>query len=201
MNTAHIRTLTTPDELFRHYDGQHQPQPCHLNIDLNDGEIFCDYDPNIGSGVSADIWHRRILAVDIPCLTADAANKLMAEILPLAQRVLDGSSIDWNGNNHVGTLDADAGKAWMDIVEACEEDQFDSSDTIGYWAVSDWFTGADETRAALNITANTIDEKLAELAAAEVELAKTETECGYGVLDLTDTLAYLTQLRNDLRDE
>lgn len=113
MTTAKIVfTSTATAPLFAHYQGQVQPQPAYVSLDLNTGEIDADYSGEIGNGMPADVWHgvvrRYKIAVD---LTADQVTKLLDDIKPKLQRVLDGSEVVWDGSNWVGELDEDAANA------------------------------------------------------------------------------------------
>jgi hypothetical protein len=197
-----IVKVTEPDELYCKYPGQFQPQPVDLELNTRTGVLSCFYAPETGGATSFDHFHRIILSASIPCLTADVANALMDEVAPLAQRVLDGASEEWDGNNNVGVLTDDAAKAWADIDNLCAT--YDAEEnpriTVAGWDVSDWFAEGDEsTIATLGITADTTDAELDTLATDNVEQAKFGGEVGYGVLDHDATLAYLTQLRDDLR--
>ena len=80
-------------------------------------KLYCD--TRDGDGVPMDIWHHRRLCWTIGALTADAANALMTEVLPLAERVVAGYSPKWNGSNTVGELDDDAQDA--DASDLCAE--------------------------------------------------------------------------------
>jgi hypothetical protein len=197
-----ITRITDPAELFCKYPGQFNAQPVYLELDTRDGQLSCSYNPNIGGGTTFDHHHRLILSAEIPCLTADAANTLMQEVAPLAQRVLDGADERWDGNNSVGVFTDDAANAWEEIGRICEAwsaDQ-DPSLTVSSWDVSDWFNEGDEnTIESLGITADTTDEQLDAMAAEQVELAVNNSAVGYAILDHDATLAYLTSLRDDLR--
>jgi hypothetical protein len=203
MTTVSIKRVTAVDELYCQYPGESGPQPVDLELDTRTGVLSCAYNPNVGGATTFDHRHRLILDARIPCLTAEAANAFMAEVLALAQRVLDGAVQKWDGNNHVGTVTAEARWAWSQIEEICDQalEDGDASDTVCGWSVADWFSeGDDATTQSLGITATTTDEHLAELAAAEVVQAATaRTECGYGVLNAGETMTYLTGLRDGLR--
>ncbi len=149
----------------------------------------------------ARVHHRRTLRWAIPVLTAESANELLDELAPLAARVLAGADVEWDGNNHVGVLDADAQDAADEIAARCErllEEPFYASYTaLGETDAYDWFDCAATTAADLGITAETTDEKLAELAAAEEREVLTAQEPAV----LTGALEYLAGVRDDLRDE
>jgi|GEM_PF-1401384 len=198
--TVNITRIDEPDELFCHYPGQYQPQPCHLALDLEDGELTASYNPEIGSGRPASVYHRRTLWAEIPCLTADAANALLDEVAPTAQRVLDGATIEWNGNNHVGHLTDDAEQAWDALAQRLDPAEFSDSEIVSAWDADDWFggEGREQTLERLNLTADTTDEQITAMAAQETEDAKGISEAGYVIL--RGAGEYLTGLREDLRN-
>jgi hypothetical protein len=87
------------------YPGQQQPQPVFAELDLETGELSTRYNPEIGNGVPMNVWNNRSMRfyfAGIP--TVARANAAMREVAPLAQRVLDGASVVWNGSNYVGRL-------------------------------------------------------------------------------------------------
>lgn len=194
--TVQIRNITDNTELFCWYGGQSEPQACHLNLDLEDGELFCDYNGNIGSGVSAAVYHRRILTIGIPTLTGEAANELMAEVAPIAQRVLDGASIEWNGNNNVGQLSDEAQAAFEELTRVVEDFTSDAPTVDGIYA-ADWYAGMDPAE-ELSLTADTTDEELADM--EEVARADIEANAN-GVVVVQGLDRYLAELRDDLRSQ
>lgn len=203
MTDVKIRRVEAPDELFRHYPGQSGPQPAELSLDIRDGDLACGFNPELGPpyGQTTAVAYGLVLTADIPVLTADAANRLLDEAAPIAQRVLDGADEYWNGDNRVGRLNPAAESAWGELVDLCSVENFDARDMVSGWSVSDWFSeGDDATIAELGLTADTTDARLTEIAAEQVELAKTAGEAGYGVLDPGRTYEYLDRLRDDLRD-
>lgn len=200
--TVTITPVDEIDDLFCKYRGQSGPQPVELSLDIRTGALSCAYDPTIGGGSTFDHYHRLILAERIPCLTAEAANAFMAEVVPLAQLVVDGATVEWDGSNHVGRFTTAAMAAWERITELCDEGAFDDSQTVSWWSVSSWFSEGDAaTVETLGITADTTDEQLEAMAKEQVEIAATNGAAGYNILDDDETLTYLTGLRDELRDE
>ncbi len=201
-----IRKLTEPDELHCWYDGQTSPQPCHLALDLTDGELTAGYNPEVGPpyGTPASVYHGRTLRIKIPCLTADAANRLLNEVAPIAARILSGATIEWDGHNHIGVLDDDAEAAVDELAAACDPESFSEQHLVGTWDAADWYSEeSDEgTAERLGITADTTDAELGRLAAAEAQKATTMVP-GYTVLRGAEShlLAIRDELRLALRDE
>ncbi len=194
-----------PTALFCHYDGEYRAQQCELVLDLTDGEFTCRYNPEIGNGRSAGEYHHLVLVTTIPTLTAAAANALLRELAPKAQRVLDGATVGWNGSNHVGRLDDDAAAAWDEIAAHCnpDGDGWAGEVEIVEYTAAGWYAGAenaDEIATRLGITADTTDAQLAEMAAAETDEATTcNSHIGHVILTGADQ--YLTAIRDDLREQ
>ena len=144
-------------ELFAHYDRQTEPQSCYIELDCQTGLLSASYNAEIGNAVPFSVYHGHDRRYSIPCLVADAANALMSEIAPLAQRVLDGYSSHWDGNNHVARLDDDASKADEAIEAMCDNlDPADGETVVGCDA-SEWLYGWDRLD---EITAGTTDEQI-----------------------------------------
>jgi hypothetical protein len=195
MTTVKITPMTEEDELFCHYSGQYNIQDAVLTLDLEDGELTAQYNPEIGTGIPASVYHGRTRWIPLPGpLTNEAANALLEEAAPLAQRILDGSDIDWDGNNHVATLDADAHQAEEDLVELAGSYD-DPSYLIGEVEAADWFSEGDEPA---GVTADSTDDELATIGAREAAAART---CGAGVTIVAGMVAYLTALRQEKREK
>lgn len=201
-STLHITPLTDEDELFCQYPGR-GTQPCVLTIDLDTGDLSARYDPELSDGARPEsVFNGRTLWVSIPCLTGTAANAFLEEVAaPLAQQILDGAEIEWNGSNHVGVLDADARAAYEVLVDRCDPQNgsWDAVDTVSAWDAVDWFAdeGAEQAGARLGITADTTDEEIAALAKAEAEDALTCSSSA-GRVHLTGAEDYLRQLRDEM---
>jgi hypothetical protein len=165
-----IRKCTEPTELYRHYQGQTDPQGAHIALDLETGTMWADYNAEVGNGVPEDVYHGRTRRYGIPILTGDAANEVMAELVPLAQRILNGSDIDWNDRgNKVATLNDDATAAEAEIdarlgngYEAGPVDAYFSPDQlVGVWDIDGAINGEEATE--YGITPATTDERLTEI--------------------------------------
>ena len=122
MNAAQFQT--TIDEasfegiapVYTKYDSEFQPQPAYIRMD-EDGEIDAWVNGEIGNAVPASIWHGRTLTWRVPSnVRGDALLAFVKEHQPLFERVYLGHEVDWDGRNHVGTLDEDAQEASEAIV-------------------------------------------------------------------------------------
>lgn len=190
--------LTEADDLHCHYGGQYQQQTCHIELNLETGDLTAAYDPEIGGGIPRSVYCRRTLRWSIPSLTATAANTLLAEIEPIAQRVVDGATIEWNGVDHVGRLDADAATAADEIETLCDADRFGPEDLVTEWDAADYFGGGDREEAIeqMGLTADSGDEDLRRMAQ---EARDEAAACGQGYVVLAGIDEWLEDAREDLR--
>lgn len=200
MTTVTITPVTTPDALFCRYPGEHTIQDAYLALDLETGQMWCDYNGEIGDGRPESVFHGRTLRFDIPVLTGDAANTLMAGVTDLAQRILDGAEIVWNGHNHVGQLTDDAAEASGDLADLCDPQNltWDDGQQVQEWTADEWYSVDDieQVIARLGITAYTTDAEITALTEAEEISAREGSNLGWTILTGVDE--YLTGLRDAL---
>lgn len=193
-----IEECAHADELFRHYDGQTERQPCYIELSLRDGVMFADWDSAVGGAVPFSVYHGFDCRWPIPCLTADAANRVMREIAPLASRMLADWEEQWDGNNNVAVLGEDAQAAEEEIRAALglvhgpdfsTREVFDESDLVAVWPPDGVTNGCEA--AEYGITAETTNERLAEI--EQEILSDLEAPGGVAVCHGLD--AYLKELR------
>lgn len=126
-------------ELLHVYPGQQHPQAVHVFLDCRSGRFGAEYDAEIGNAVSFDEYHGHIQTWPIAILAGGAVNAMLAALAPLAQRVLDGYSAEWNGNNMIATFDADASAALDEIADALDDDDdCDNPDRLHWAEAQDW---------------------------------------------------------------
>lgn len=199
--TVTITPCTEPAELHRHYPGQTEPQDCFIALDIRDGHMWADYNPEVGNGVPADVWHGLVRRYDIPPLTAQAANRVMEEIRPLAERIFTDSEEVWDGSNHVARLGDDAVAAEEEILARFGEDPedrqdaWDPADLVSVWDIDGATNGGEAEE--YGITAATTDERLAEIEEQIRHDLAGISDSDVVVLDGVDD--YLEQLRDDQR--
>lgn len=202
MTTLTIDRVEKVDDLFQLYPGRGTVQPCHLALDLDTGEMSCDYDPSVdGSDHPKSVHHGVVLWIPIPCLTADAANALMEAVAPLAERILADSAVEWDGQNNVGVMYEDAAAALAELTARCNpEGDWDDSQLVASIAAADWFAeeGPARVAARLGITAATTDAELAQIVEAEERQAAVIGQYGHTVL--VDADAYLATVRRGLAE-
>lgn len=183
-----------PDALHCHYQDELYAQSCHVELDLRDGELSAGYDPEIGNAVPSSVWHGTVRRWGIPCLTAEAVNTLMRDIAPLAQRVLDGATVEWDGNNNVGVLIEDAGEAEQEILNLLNDPG--DLDRVHEQEASDWWAEGDLPE---GLTAETTDDELTAIVEREERDVATSQSQAYTVLLNADK--FLAARRQEMRDE
>jgi hypothetical protein len=204
--TIRIVKCAAADELYRHYDGQTEAQPVYIELDLRNGTLQADYNSNIGNGVLETVYHGIDRHYSIPILTADAANRVMEEILPYASRIHADWEEVWDGNNHVAELGEDAQAAEEEIRAHLQltpeydiepNQGFDDSDLVTVWDI-DSATNGQET-SEYNITAETTDERLDAIA---IEITNELVDASpSGVIAVPGLHRYLRSLRDDLEEK
>lgn len=167
MTAVKIIRCTNPTELFRHYDGQSQAQPAYIELDVRDGTLLADYAAEVGRGKTPSVFHGFERHYRIPVLTGEAANRVMEEIAPLADRILADWEEVWDGNNKVARLGEDAYAAEAEIMAelGCDDDRYKSrfgpDDLVGQWDIDGAVNGCEVEE--YGITADTDDARLAEI--------------------------------------
>lgn len=207
MTTISVRTLdeSDPAALYRRYPGEEAPQTCFVVLDTESGELSADWNGEVGNARPASVFHGLTLRFRIPVLTATAANRLLAEVAPLAQHVLDDWTVEWDGSNRVGRASTDHGNELVEEIEqACggeypRELSWHIEDMVSEYDAGDWYSAGGDTAAELGITATTTDDELATIAATAESEAATALDYGHTVL--TGALEYLTGVREELREQ
>lgn len=196
-----IVDCTEPTELYRHYDRESKPQDAFIQLDLRAGVMFADWDPEIGNGRPLSVYHGFKRHYRIPLLTAEAANRIMQQIAPLASRILADWEEVWDGNNHVAILGEDALAAEEEIERMLDPSDphatlFDPSDLIAIWDVGTAVNGSEITE--YGISAETSDERLKEIEEEILGDLAAASPSGVAVCHGLDE--YLRGLRNELRE-
>ncbi|MEV4438063.1 hypothetical protein AB0K09_03440 [Streptomyces sp. NPDC049577] len=203
MTEVRIIRCTTPTELFRQYVGQGAPQPVYIELDLREGTLLADYDAEVGGAVPFSVFHNFERRYAIPLLTGAAANRVMEQIAPLAERILADWEEVWDGNNKVACLGEDARAAEEQLRDALglgldasdREDQgFDEADLVAVWDIDGAVTGGEAEE--YDISCDTDDDRLEEIADEIVRDLADVSESGVAVVPGLEE--YLRTVREDL---
>lgn len=206
--TVRIIECTEPAELYRHYDGQSEPQDVYIELDTQNETLSATYNAEIGNAIPFTVHHGLDRRYGIPILTAEAVNRIMHEIAPLADRIIAGTTVEWDGSNNVAILNEDAQAAEEEIEKLLglpsqeygygESNQgFDDSDLVGVWGIDGATNGCEADE--YGITADTTDTRLEEI---EQEILSDLAACNGSAIAVCHGLDdYLKGLRNDLADE
>ncbi|QKW31475.1 hypothetical protein HUT11_35520 (plasmid) [Streptomyces seoulensis] len=203
--TVRIIKCTDPTKLFRHYDGQSEAQPAYIELDLREGTLLADYDAEVGGAIPFSTYHGFERRYSIPVLTGEAANRVMQEIAPLAERILADWVEEWDGNNMVARLGGDALAAEEEIEKMLgnglgsydREHPFAPDDLVTAWDIDGAVNGCEAED--YDIIAETTDERLEEI---EKEILSDLAACGEGSVVVCHGLNdYLRNLRDGLAED
>lgn len=157
-----------------------RPQTPYIELDLTspdkplDIDTYCQID-----GTPISVWHGVVRRYCLSPYTnaEDLTTDINAGVFDeLFQRIVDGSEVEWDGDNHVGRLNEDAREAEEEL-EKLLEDYADGS--IGLWEAGDWLQhNADED---LGVTASSTDEELAKKAKELEDDARAEGAVVVGI--------------------
>jgi hypothetical protein len=184
-----------------HFDDLYLLRPLIL-LDLYTGRLWAAEAPE--DGMTPMRQHRRIHVVMAtpPAMRGDAVNGLLDELIPLAQIVLAGTDIRWDGHNSVGVFDADA-EVVLSQAEALyavrDFGDYRSEADVSEASAADWYGTGDDPY--LGVTADTTDEEIQEIADREDGEAMDSPE---HMVIVVGTYDYLVEHRDDLikaRDE
>lgn len=198
MTDLTITRCAAPAELYRRYQNQSKPQPAYIELDLRTGRLFATYDSEVGGARPFSVRRGFDRRYPTPVLTAAAANRVMEEIRPLAERVLADweETLDARQSNLVAVLGEDAAAAEEEIFKHLG-DGFEDADRVAAWDIDGAVNG--EEAKEFGITADTTDERLAEIAA---EIKSALADCGESDVVVVNGLEeYLEGLRTEAAQE
>ena len=129
LNTAQIDNLSGPLPVYRRYPHQVNPQGAYISLDIRTGAVEAAYNPEIGNAVPSDVWRGLVRRYEIPCDTsASGIGEMIANISDDLRRVLTGSRVAWDGNNHVARTNNDANEA-EGRIEYTLSTEYDTDET------------------------------------------------------------------------
>ncbi|MHA4818764.1 hypothetical protein ACXZ65_30955 [Streptomyces aculeolatus] len=210
MTDVKIIDCADPTELYCHYEGQSETQPAYIELDLRKGTLLADYNAEIGNAIPFSVHHGFNRRYSIPVLTAAAANRVMREIAPLANRILADWDAAWDERrgNMVAELGDDAQAAEAGIQEhlglslgygdhGFESQGFDDDDVVAEWDIDGATNGSEVEE--YGITVDTTDERLGEI---EADITRQLADCGPGSVAVVYGLDdHLKALRDDLAEQ
>ncbi len=199
MSSVDIIECSTPTELFEQYPDELTPQPVYIELDLRAGRMFAEYQGEIGGGVPMGVYHGLRRRYDIPILTAEAANRLLHKLAPLADRVLADWHEHWDGSNHVPVLGEDASDAEEDIGDLAALEGFPERDIVVCWDLDGALNG--EETAEYGITADTSIERLREIADDIIDELASNSLNSSGIAVCPGLTEHLQMLRDGLASE
>ena len=190
-----------PAELACLLPGQYNMQPAYIELDLREGTLLADYWPNVECRIAGAVTDGFERYYPIPALTAEAANVLMEELLPLTEQIVGGWEEEWDGCNRIVSLSPEAHAAQAKILERLgvsadgpECQVYEDGDLVGVWEL-DGVTNGYEVE-EYGITAATTDERLREI---EALILQGMEDCGaYRVNTCAALLPHLQGLRDEL---
>jgi len=107
--------------LWYRYPGQCQAQPAYLEIS-KEGKIHCDWNGEIGNACPVRVWHNIDMRFPISNeLSDDQIEQLIADVQPLADKLLDLTEVDWDGNNHRRKIKGEARDVYDHISHICDD--------------------------------------------------------------------------------
>lgn len=175
--------------LFHKYEQELQEQPAYIELDIRNGSLIADWNPEVGNGAPVDVWYglRRQYRISSD-LTTDEINSLLTELAPIAQRLVDEIEIQTYGlQDRLQFLSDKAESAEEDMTNAC---RFTHTKSSGVFDAGDWLAGTSRKR----IYAETTDEQLLAMAKEYRSDAYFEDATVNGIDE------YLIELRDDLKD-
>ena len=150
--TFNLANLTDPEDrapLYCQYAGQMQPQGAHVYLSQH-GEVSADYRADVGNACrSADEWHHVTLSWSVSPYAKGAilAALLQDKALPLLEAIHAGHSVEWDGYNRRGKLNAHAEAASDALAELLEETfEGDTSNRVSVWDMDEWLFSSNSLR-------------------------------------------------------
>jgi hypothetical protein len=188
-----------PDALYCQYKGQIGAQGTFLFLDLEDGQFTADYEAEIGGAWPANVYHGRAIRFPFPIVpTAAAANDILNEAAPIAQRILDGAEIEWDGNNMVGRLNEDADQAAEELNALAEGWE---GPTVEVYDAGDWFSEGDKPAVTASTTEDELNAIAEEVRTESQSMVSSEGNCMV-IEGLDEWLhTYREEQRQELREE
>lgn len=193
-STSTVTIIYPTESLHYRRHGEHRPQPVVLELDPGAKTLTVRVDHNDRNTTSFAVYHGRVAHWEVPALTRSAAEELLEDVLPLAERAVAGYSTRWNGHNRVGEYEGDAADAMDEISELLERRDWHESDTVQVWDAADYLAPIRrEAAELLGITAQSTD--------ADLERVEEELRAEARPALLEGVMPALEAIRERLQDE
>ena len=167
MTTLSIRRIENDPPahyFYTKFRGQLNPCPVYLYLDLQDGEMYVEAwtgGENSFPSATFNGTLRRWKLGGIP--TPDQAHDLMDELSEKAQRILDGSDVEFVDGDWKGSLTEEAKKIEAEIDGHC---LYRFRGLVVQLDAEDYFYDTDEALEAVGVTAETTDDEIEALTAS-----------------------------------
>lgn len=167
----------------------------YLMVDLDNAVIATDC--WAGAELPTYVRERRAMWFEVPCLVEAAANRLIAEAVPLAQRMVDGYR--FLNEEGVGQLTDDGEAAARELGALVAEHAWTFEDEVASMPAADWFGEEDLPALAkrLGITADSTGDELRGIAAQQEATGAAGWPAG--ALVIVGLFEHLLSIREELR--
>lgn len=137
-----IEPICTDHFLPLYTDWAGQESSAYIALDTRDGEVRLKERAPHETGVTFDEAYGNVRTYRIPNnLTVDGLSRLLADktVLGLLERVYQGSTEEWDGNNFTSTFDSDAEEADETLEHYCGEIDPAHYGSLEPWDAADYF--------------------------------------------------------------
>lgn len=143
--------------LFCQYDGQIQPQPAYITLDLSTGHVDADYFGSVGGGVSMAVCNGIVRRYRVPSdLSTEQVHNIIGGAMPVLQAILLSGRTEWRDGIYKGILTEEG----RELERKLENDHLPSfyyeSEVIT--DLADWLTASGDDSAWLPRHGDSIDD-------------------------------------------
>ena len=109
----------------RYYPQQSKPQKLYLYVDGDEQDFEIKHNPDVGTGVSCEIYTDRTLRFELPnpIYSKKEGFAILRAVETLVEELLKTFEIEWNGQNNCGIWDQElVEKLEKKLAEVCPEE-------------------------------------------------------------------------------
>lgn len=166
--------------------------PAWIVLSLGSADLFAEWTHSSDTAWSAAEHHGHTVRWGVdPAMTGYHLDRLLAQVVPLAERMYAGYTSVWDGSNHVADLTVDAEAAEEEIRQMLEASTYEGSDRIVYTHPSQVSDGTE-------VTAHSTD---AELEAAAQALMAVSDDAELYLYTVQDARKHYEYCRTRDREE